>query len=101
MERVSGHDWFRCLRCAAHAEQTWISARPSDGAPVRWSICGACRRITIWEGTLAAHAPAAIARASFGEERPAGTAMEALWDALAEHLAEQVEWEETPPRCGP
>ena len=93
MERSTQRDWFTCLRCGIHAEQTWLSA-----LPVRWSTCSACRQITIWGPGVGRAAPGGEERDAAGDDATARAPLDALWDAITGYLGEP---EDTPPRGRP
>ncbi len=76
-----------------HAEQTWLSAGSPDAAAVRWSVCGACRRITIWEHDRVVHPPASAAHGAHGDDPGVPPAVRSSWD----ELAAQLEALEAPP----
>ncbi len=111
MERTTRRDWFACPRCGTHGEQWWLSTdRPLPD--VRWSICSACRRITVWRGPLIVHPSATAgllakdaaalrdAAGAPGGEHDAAS-LRALWDALRLHLLEQEIAHEGRPQSGP
>jgi hypothetical protein len=91
LERVIQRDWFACPRCGTQARQTWLST-PAPGAPrqrVRWSICAACDRVTIWEGARIVHPPASPREADAPRGAPAApnaATLRAFWDAVGTHL---------------